>query len=226
MKLLLVEDNRPLAERLKKRLGEHFIVDVVHNGTDCLEHIRGNSYDAIVLDLNLPDMTGLDICRTIREDGVHIPVLILTGVDEVTTRVQLLDAGADDYLTKPFNTAELRARLQALLRRASPAYSSGVLTIQDLTLDIDRRYVTRAGDTIDLRRKEFDILEYLVRNRGRVVTRAMILDHVWEANKESWPNTIDVHIKHLRDKVDRPYAVPLIKTAYGIGYLVDDEQSK
>jgi DNA-binding response OmpR family regulator len=226
MKLLLVEDNRPLADRLKKRLSEHFIVDAVHNGTDGLEHVRSNSYDAIVLDLTLPDMTGLQVCRTIREEGLHIPILILTGIDEVASRVELLDAGADDYLTKPFNTPELRARLQALLRRSSPTYTSGVLTIQDLTLDIDRRYVTRAGDTIDLRRKEFDILEYLVRNRGRVVTRAMILDHVWEANKESWPNTIDVHIKHLRDKVDRPYKVPLIRTAYGIGYLVDDEQTK
>lgn len=224
MKLLLVEDNRSLAERLKKRLNEHFVVDVVHTGADCLEHLRNSSYDVIVLDLTLPDTNGYEICRTLREDGINTPILILTGVDEVTSRIKLLDAGADDYLTKPFNTSELRARVQALLRRTSSTYSSGVLTVSDLILDIDRRHVTRAGNSIDLRRKEFDILEYLVRNRGRVVTRAMILDHVWEANKESWPNTIDVHIKHLRDKVDRPYKVALIRTAYGIGYLVDDEQ--
>lgn len=224
MKLLLVEDNRPLAERLRKRLSEHFVVDAVDNGFDALEYARSTCYDAIVLDLALPDTTGYEVCRTLRKEGISAPILVLTGTDNVITRVKLLDAGADDYLIKPFNTSELRARLQALVRRTTTGRASNVITVGDLTVDIDRRHVTRAGTVISLRRKEFDILEYLVRNRGRVVTRAMILDHAWEANKESWPNTIDVHIKHLRDKVDRPFDVQLIKTAYGIGYLVDDVQ--
>lgn len=224
MKLLLVEDNQPLAERLRKRLAEHYVVDLVHSGADAIDHVHSSNYDAIILDLTLPDMNGYDVCNSLRKDDIHIPILVLTGIDDVSSRVKLLDAGADDYLTKPFNTSELRARIQALLRRSTPAYTSNTITVHDLTIDIDRRQVTRNGKSIELRRKEFDILEYLVRNRGRVVTRAMILDHVWEANKESWPNTIDVHIKHLRDKVDRPFKVPLIRTAYGIGYLVDDEQ--
>jgi two-component system OmpR family response regulator len=226
MKLLLIEDNRSLAIRLKKSLSEFFVVDAVHTGKEGLAEAQNGSYAAIVLDLTLPDISGYEICRELRRLRVPTPILVLSGVAEVSARVTLLNEGADDYLTKPFTVAELRARLNALLRRSAQAEAaSGILTIQDLTIDINRRKVVRDGKNIVLRRKEFDILEYLIRNRGHVMTRAMILDHVWDTNRESWPNTVDVHIKHLRDKVDRPFGAALIKTAYGVGYLVDDSNA-
>jgi DNA-binding response OmpR family regulator len=221
MKLLLIEDNKPLAESLKKQLGKTFIIDACNSGEDGLHQALNGSYDIIVLDLGLPDKSGHDVCRAIRANSVSTPILILTGVDDIESRVALLDDGADDYLTKPFNVAELRARLGALLRRPTNTYTPSVLTIQDLVIDPAKRSVSRAGKPITLRRKEFDILEYLVRNQGRPVTRAMILDHAWDGSKDAWNNTVDVHIKHLRDKIDRPFATPLIQTAYGIGYMID-----
>ncbi|HEX3569079.1 MAG TPA: response regulator transcription factor [Candidatus Saccharimonadales bacterium] len=222
MKLLLVEDNRSLAESLKQQLRKKFIVDLARTGEDGLRQIYNGSHDLLILDLNLPDMNGYDICRTIRESSNTMPILILTGIAEVESRVRLLNVGADDYLIKPFNFAELSARVNALLRRRPSTTHVNVLRVKDLVLDVDRRKVTRNDIPITLRRKEFDILEYLMRNSGRTITRAMILDHVWENGKEGWNNTVDVHIKHLRDRVDRPFAEPLIKTAYGIGYIVDD----
>lgn len=225
-KLLLIEDNLSLASRLQLQLSDVFMVSHASTGTTGLQQIRSGSYDLVILDLTLPDMSGYDVCHIAREEGIQIPILILTGVDELVTRVKLLNAGADDYLTKPFSFTELEARLQALLRRSYSDYNPHILSIDDLILDTRRRSAMRGDVSIKLRRKEFDILEYLVRNRGRIVTRAMIIDHVWESSKESWQNTVDVHIKHLRDKVDRPFAesLPLIHTAYGIGYLVDDKQ--
>jgi two-component system copper resistance phosphate regulon response regulator CusR len=221
MKLLLIEDNKPLADSLKKQLGKTFIIDACRNGEEGLQQAISGSYDIIVLDLGLPDKNGHEVCRGIRANGVSTPVLILTGVDDIASRVALLDDGADDYLTKPFNVAELRARLGALLRRPTNTYMPNVLTVRDLVLDPAKRSVERAGVPIMLRRKEFDILEYLVRNQGRPVTRAMILDHAWDGSKDAWNNTVDVHIKHLRDKVDRPFGSTLIQTAYGIGYMID-----
>jgi two-component system OmpR family response regulator len=170
----------------------------------------------------LPDMAGYDICKDIRSSGSEVPILILTGNKDLGSRVGMLNAGADDYLVKPFSVAELRARLNALLRRAPAKFGPDMLAVQDLVLDPNRREVERGGKRITLRRKEFDILEYLVRNKGRAVTRSMIFDHVWESTSEKWSNTVDVHIKYLRDKIDRPFAVPLIKTAYGVGYMIDD----
>ena len=221
MKLLLIEDNKPLADSLKKQLGKTYIIDACHTGEEGLQQALSGSYDIVVLDLGLPDKNGHDVCRAIRANSISVPILILTGVDDIDSRVALLDDGADDYLTKPFNVAELRARLGALLRRPVNSYTPNVLTVQDLVVDPTRRFVERAGVAISLRRKEFDILEYLVRNQGRPVTRAMILDHAWDGSKDAWNNTVDVHIKHLRDKIDRPFSTPLIHTAYGIGYMVE-----
>ena len=153
---------------------------------------------------------------------VDTPILILTGAADVTSRVTLLNGGADDYVTKPFSVAELKARLGALLRRPPTTMGTSTFTVQGLVIDPHRRRVERDGQAIPLRRKEFDILEYLVRNRGRPVTRSMILDHAWDGSKDTWNNTVDVHIKHLRDKIDRPFGTALIKTAYGIGYMIDD----
>jgi len=222
MKILLVEDNRTLADGLKKQLGRSFIIDAVRTGGEGLQRALSGGQDIIILDLTLPDMNGYDICRKVRAAHITTPIIILTGVADISSRVTLLNAGADDYLTKPFSVAELRARLGALLRRPNATITPSVITVQDLKVDLHRRYVERDGKQIRLRRKEFDILEYLVRNRGRPVTRSMILDHAWDGTKDSWNNTVDVHIKHLRDKVDRPYKTPIIKTAYGIGYMIDD----
>ncbi|HEY5806203.1 MAG TPA: response regulator transcription factor [Candidatus Saccharimonadales bacterium] len=222
MKLLLIEDNRTLSDGLKKQLSKSFVVEAVRTGEEGIQHALAGGQDVIILDLSLPDKSGYEVCHSIRRADVKTPILILTGIADITSRVTLLNAGADDYLTKPFSVAELRARLNALLRRPPITIAAGIFRIQDLVIDPSRRRVERAGTHIPLRRKEFDILEYLVRNRGRPVTRSMILDHAWDGTKDSWNNTVDVHIKHLRDKIDRPFGSPLIKTAYGIGYMIDD----
>jgi DNA-binding response OmpR family regulator len=222
MKILIIEDNKLLADSLRRHLKLHFVVDVVHRGEEGIDRARAVQYGVILLDLGLPDMNGYDVCYELRAAHVNIPILILSGVKDTISQVRLLDCGADDYVTKPFNIDELRARIIALSRRGTHVQDDELIKISDLTIDIGRRRVKRSGVAITLRRKEFDILEYLVRNRGRTVTRSMIFDHVWESHKEGWNNTVDVHIKRLRDKVDRPFPHHLIKTAYGIGYMVDD----
>lgn len=222
MKILLIEDNLRLAERIKYYLGKEFIVDVANTGEEGKAKALSTLYAAILLDLNLPDMHGHDVCRELRKAQITTPILVVSGIKESDSRVSLLDSGADDYLVKPFDPRELIARIHALFRRHRQGYNNHILTVKDLTIDVNRRRVQRGGKAITLRRKEFDILEYLVSNRGRAVTRDMILNHAWDGAKESWHNTIDVHIKYLRDKVDKPFDSPLIKTAYGVGYMVDD----
>ncbi len=221
MKLLLVEDNERLVERIKQQLTKSYLVDVAMSGSEALEKIRTIDYTVILLDLGLPDMNGRDVCRMTRQLRVKTPILILTGEDDVTSRVQLLNYGADDYLAKPFDSEELRARIAALSRRAPLRQIKTSIRYKDLVIDVEQRKVYRAGTYIPLRRKEFDILEYLVANKGRVLTREMIINHAWDASKTSWNSTVDVHIKHLRDKIDRPFPTSLIKTAYGLGYRVD-----
>ena len=221
MKLLLIEDNRRLADLVKMQINKVHLVDVVHTGQEGIDKATHLEYAVIILDLRLPDMSGLDICMRIREANVDTPILVLTANDEMASRVQLLNSGADDYLTKPFNITELQARIGALARRQQRRYVGSTLKLKDLTIDVDQRKVYRSGIHIPLRRKEFDILEYLVNNSGRVLTREMILNHAWDSNKDSWNSTVDVHIKHLRDKIDRPFKSHLIKTAYGLGYRVD-----
>lgn len=224
MKLLIIEDNRAITYSLRNHLSKEYVVETASKAQSGLQKAATTNYAAIVLDLGLPDMNGLEVCRTIRESGNMTPILVLTGVDTVDSRVALLRSGADDYLTKPFDSEELKARIGALSRRRNKAIADTVIGTRDLAMDIVKREVTRANVKIHLRRKEYDILKYLLLNKGRAVTREMILDNVWENGTESWNNTIDVHIKYLRDKIDRPFDVPLIKTAYGIGYMVDDSQ--
>ena len=221
MKLLLVEDNRALQERIKSQLDKFYIIDIAQTGEEAIHKAREFSYGVILLDLGLPDIPGLKVCQRIRENEIDTPILVLTGIDDMTTRVQLLNHGADDYVTKPFNSEELRARIAALSRRSPLRYKSSSVIYQDLVIDSDQRKVYRQGVHIPLRRKEFDILEYLVNNNGRVLTREMIINHAWDSSKASWNSTVDVHIKHLRDKIDRPFNSSLIKTAYGLGYKVD-----
>lgn len=222
-KVLVVEDNPPLARSLQNWLSKQHQVSVVSTGQDALSRVREESFDLIILDLGLPDMSGQDVCQQLRAHDIKIPLLVLTANDEVNTKVTLLDLGADDYLLKPFYIGELQARLRALLRRASsPLNATNLLSVADLSLDPAKRIATRKGKQLDLRRKEFDILEYLMQNRGTVVTRAMIISSVWDEGSDRWNNTVDVHMKHLRDKVDKPFKQKLIKTAYGVGYMIDD----
>jgi DNA-binding response OmpR family regulator len=220
LKLLYIEDNRSLVESLRDYLGETFDMEVAYTAAKGIKLVRSKDYDIILLDLKLPDGNGLDICRTIRSFGVDSPILVLTANKDTITKVQLLEAGADDFLTKPFHVLELRARLQALLRRPPVQVTVPVLSCRGLMVNLKNRHVERDGKSIELRPTEFSILEYLLRNQDRAVTRQMIFDYVWEPSAYNISNTVDVHIKYLRDKVDKPFDEPLIETVYGIGYII------
>lgn len=221
MRILLIEDEQEVAQSIKERLRQRYIIDAAYNGRTGTHLAQVCDYDLILLDLRLPDMDGLDVCRNIRAEKVHTPILVLTGEANIRDKVANLDAGADDYLTKPFDFNELLARIRALLRRSNELRSEQ-LVAGDLKLDIIRRTVTRNDAPIFLRRKEFDLLEYLVRNKGKVVSRDRILEHVWDDTFDSFTNVVDVHIKYLRDRIDKPFSKPLIKTIHGVGYKVDE----
>jgi two-component system, OmpR family, response regulator len=221
MKLLIIEDSQRLAERLKVKLEKQYIVDVAHTGEDGLQRALTVEYSVIILDLNLPDISGATVCARLRAANLFTPVMILTANSDKESLVKLLDNGADDYVTKPFSSDELVARITALSRRRSHQYTRQTIAFRDIVIDTEQRTVHRSGVPITLRRKEFDILEYLISNSGRVLTREMILNHAWDSSKSNWNNTVDVHINHLRDKIDRPFDSPIIKTAYGLGYRVD-----
>jgi DNA-binding response OmpR family regulator len=223
VKALVIEDNRIIARQLKRILSKGTIVDVASSASEALSLTGTLEYDIILLDLGLPDMPGMQLCKQLRSDGITAPIIVITGYDNIDAKIQLLNTGADDYMTKPFHAEELLARIAALMRRHPREYHNAIqLKVRDVVIDVASRQVFRAGVRIELRRKEFDILEYLVLNKGRAVSRQMILCHVWENDAENQPNTIDVHIKTLRDKIERPFSGTLIKTAYGIGYMVDD----
>jgi DNA-binding response OmpR family regulator len=223
MKILLVEDNSRLAERISYHLSKAYIVDAVSSGEEALEKIQHIEYGVVLLDLGLPGISGLDVCKNMRTLGFNHPILVLTGSGGSADKVGLLDAGADDYVTKPFDKDELRARIAAVGRRQYRSHIRTHIEYRDLKIDTEQQLVSRAGIKINLRRKEFDILEYLITNRGRIMTRNMIMNHVWSSTTNSWTSTVDVHIKHLRDKVDKPFTEQYIKTAYGLGYKVDDK---
>ena len=221
MRVLLIEDDKQLAQTLHDELRIDYIVDISNKGREGEELANLNSYDLIIVDLMLPDKNGIDICRDIRRNGVRTPILVLTAQNAIATKVMALDCGADDYVTKPFTLVELKARLRALLRRHSLGNRTNTLSVGDLTLDIEKRIVKRDNLVIKLRRKELALLEYLMRNEGRVVTRDMILDHVWSDSSESFHNIVDVHIKLLRDRIDNKFEKKLIKTLYGVGYKIE-----
>lgn len=223
MRLLFIEDNHALVDSLKDYLNDDCEIDATSQGYEGIEMATSGAYDAIILDLGLPDMPGRDVCAAIRKAQVTTPILVLSGSTEPAMKVALLRVGADDYVTKPFHGVELKARIMALMRRGHfDPEAPYLLKVDSLILDPSKRHVERSGKPIDLRRKEFDILEYLMRNRGKIVTRSMIMDNVWTADSDSWNNTVDVHIKYLRDKVDRPFGRKLIRTAYGLGYSIDE----
>ena len=223
MYILLVEDERRLAQVVRKVLEEEgHTVDIAHDGEDGRTMALDGSHDVIVLDILLPGVDGIEVCRALRASRVDTPVLLLTALDAVEDRVRGLDAGADDYLPKPFAFQELLARLRALNRRRVQAREPDRLEVADLVLDMRRRRVERAGKAIELSPKEFALLEFLVRNEGRVVTRTHILDHVWGYDYSPDSNLVDVYVTYLRRKLERGHDRKLIRTVRGVGYALGD----
>jgi DNA-binding response OmpR family regulator len=220
MRILVVEDERRIADFLCRGLqGAGYAVDSAGTGTAALELLHHTDYDLVVLDLGLPDIDGMHVLEKIRNRKAGPPVLILSARGALDDRVKGLEQGADDYLVKPFAFVELLARVRALLRRGQPAPER--LSVGDLALDCIRRKVTRAGEPIDLAPKEFGILEYLMRNKGRPLSRTMIVEHVWDMDYDGLTNIVDVYIRHLRSKIDDRYPQKLIQTVRGIGYMIE-----
>lgn len=224
MRLLLIEDNTSIADSIKEFLSSHYIVDVRPDGTTGEYTAFVNTYDVIIIDYMLPDISGVEVCTRIRNAEIHTPILFLTGRDRVKDKVDAFKSGADDYLTKPFSPQELLARVRSLLRRNDQDIVSNTLNISGLSIDTDLRNVFVFDEKIHLSKKEFDLLEYLARNRNRILSRSMILEHVWEKGLEEYSNTVDVHIKYLRDKIDRAYNTEFIKTVHGVGYTLQNNQ--
>ena len=226
MRLLVVEDEVKMAGLLKRAFEEEgYAVDVTGKGRDALWLGTENPYDAIVLDLMLPDVDGFAVCRGLREAGRWTPVLMLTARDAVKDRVAGLDAGADDFLTKPFSLAELLARLRALIRRGATERPP-VLRVGDLSLDPAARSVARDGRAIELTAKEYSLLEFFMRHPGEVLTRTRLIEHVWDFAYEGDSNVVDVYVRYLRNKLDRPFGRDSIETVRGSGYRLRGEPAK
>jgi DNA-binding response OmpR family regulator len=221
MRILVVEDDQKVADFIQRGLEqEGYAVDVLHEGIGAGEQASAIDYDAVVLDLMLPGRSGFQVLRDVRARKPSLPVLILTAKASTEDRVTGLNAGADDYMAKPFALAELSARLRAILRRGAPR--ENVLRLADLEIDTVSRIVRRGGRRIELKPKEYALLEYLMRSAGRPVTKALIIEHVWDIHFDSVSNVVEVHINSLRNKVDKGYEVPLIRTVRGVGYMITD----
>lgn len=223
MRVLVVEDDKKIAQFIANGLKqEGYAVDCADNGVDGFHLASSEAYDAAVVDIMLPRMSGLELIADLRRQGNLTPVLILSARDAVDDRIKGLETGGDDYLTKPFAFSELIARVQALIRRATFVAEPTTLSIADLTLDLTRRRATRSGQEIVLQPKEFLLLEYLVRNRGRLVSKTTIMEHVWGYDFDPRTNVVESRISRLRDKIDRDFPVKLIRTVRGAGYVVEE----
>src|SRR5438874_13589866 len=224
MRVLLIEDEAKVSSFVSRGLtAERFAVDVARDGKSGLELAQTYQYDLLILDLMLPGLSGGEVLRRIRKTNSQVPVLILTARDAVGDKVEHFEAGADDYLTKPFAFAELLVRVKALLRRG-PVTRASVLRIGDLELDRLAQQVKRAGKRIELTSKEYGVLEYLMANAGRVLSRTMILEHVWDQSFDGATNIVDVYVRHLRSKVDDPHQAKLIRTIRGLGYVISESE--
>ena len=218
MRILIAEDDVPLASFVKRGLeAEHYAVDTTADGEQARAMASEFDFDLVILDLGLPRLDGISVLRSVRTGKPSMPILVLTGRTRVEERVQCLDLGADDFLSKPFSFSELSARIRALLRRCRLP-SESVLTVEDLKLDRVERRVERAGRRVELTSKEFALLEYMMRNAGRRVTRAMIIEHVWNLSFDTCTNVVDVYVNYLRRKIDDGFALRLIHTIRGVGY--------
>lgn len=224
MRILVVEDQSKVARFIKKGLEEEsYSVDWACDGVSAVDFAFASTYDLVLLDVMLPGKDGFMVCRELRDKGFKAPILMLTARDMVDDKLTGFDAGADDYLTKPFAFAELLARMRALLRRGNAAQGQ-ILEADDLKLDLLRHEASRAGERIELTNKEFALLEYLLRNAGSVLTRTMIAEHVWDLNFDSESNVIDVYMNHLRKKVDGPFEKKMIHTIRGRGYVLKPDE--
>jgi DNA-binding response OmpR family regulator len=226
MRILVIEDEHKIANAIKKGLEqERFAVDVEYDGDFGLGAALNESYDVMIIDRMLPgSVEGMEICRRVRSAKIHTPILLLTAKDQIKDRVEGLNAGADDYLIKPFSFEELLARTRALMRRPAEARAN-VIKVADLTLDTINYDVRRAGRKIDLSAKEFALLEYMMRNAGRVLSKDNIISHVWDFDADILPNTVEVYMGYLRSKVDKPFAKPLLHTNRGFGYSIRDKEN-
>jgi DNA-binding response OmpR family regulator len=226
VKVLIVEDEHKIANLIKQGLEqERFVVDIAYDGTTGFDYASSEPYDVIILDRLLPGMDGLEICQKLRRQGNHIPILMLTAKGQVIDRVEGLNSGADDYLTKPFAFEELLARAKALARRPKTTISN-TLQIEDLSLDIDTYEIKRGKDQITLSSKEFALLEYLMRHQNKTLAKEQIINHVWSYDANILPNTVEVFIGYLRNKIDRPFKDKknLIHTVRGFGYKIGGEK--
>jgi two-component system, OmpR family, copper resistance phosphate regulon response regulator CusR len=224
MKILLVEDEPKVAGFIKKGLEEEFhLVEIASDGIAGKEKAMSGNYEFIILDINVPKLNGIEVCKAIRNKNHNIPILMLTALGTTTDKVTGLDAGADDYLVKPFQFVELTARIKALIRRHKDIVTTEVYKIHDLELNSGTKQVKRAGKEIELTAKEFDLLEYLLKNKGKVVSRINIAQNVWDINFDTGTNTIDVFINYLRKKIDKDFEPKLIHTLVGKGYIISDQ---
>lgn len=223
MRILLVEDDTAIARSLKEGLeDEAYAVDVVHDGDDGYRTATTDDYDVIILDVMLPEMDGYEVCRELRQDGNQTPILMLTARDAERDIVEGLDVGTDDYLAKPFSLEVLLARLRALLRRPNEKLEE-VLRVGDLTLDPSLKKVIRASEEISLTAKEYAVLEYLMRNSGKVLSKEQIISHVWDFDADVLPNNVELFVMFLRRKIDKPFGSKLIHTVPGFGYKLEDK---
>ena len=223
MRILVVEDEKKIADFIKRGLKEEgYAVDMADDGENGFFLATTNDYDLILLDLMLPKLDGITICKKVREEKISTPIIMLTAKDALKDKVIGLNAGADDYLTKPFAFEELLARIRAILRKQSEQSQQAKLQVADLSLDLSTYKVTRAGKEIELTSKEYALLEYLMRNAGKIVTRTMISEHVWDIHFDTFTNVIDVYINYLRNKIDAGSKKKLIQTVRGRGYMLKE----
>ena len=222
MRILIIEDEKNIADALMRALCEqHYSVDISLTGKEGMYLAEVNDYDLIILDIMLPDISGWDVCRELRQEKFTTPIMMLTALDTVENKIRGLDEGADDYLTKPFDLGELLARARSLMRRQSSQKTS-IIEIADIVIDTSERTVKRAGKDIKLSAKEFALLEYFVMNKNKVLTREMISEHVWDMNFDPQSNVIDSFVRFLRQKIEKDFDVQLIQTIRGVGYKLSE----